>query len=81
MANLARLSQDFDVYSHWGFRDAVNVSTGQVSRAYLSLDQGIIMAAIGNALTHDSLRRAFVDARFEARIRPVISLETFNTPG
>ena len=39
------------------------------------------MAAIGNALTHDSLRRAFVDARFEARIRPVIRLEIFNTPG
>ena len=81
MANLARLREDFDAYSQWGFRDAVDVSSGQVSRAYLSLDQGIIMAALGNALTHDSLRRAFVDPRFERRIRPLIAMETFNTAG
>ena len=78
--NLARLRRDFDVYSHWGFRDAVNVQTGRVSPAYLSLDQGMIMAAIGNALTHDGLRRAFAGADLERYVRPVIRVETFNQP-
>jgi len=59
LANLARLEDDFEIYGKWGFRDSVNVGTGTVSDAYLSLDQGIIMAAIGNALEHDMLRDAF----------------------
>ena len=41
---------DFAIYDRWGFRDSVNVDTGVVSGFYLSLDQAIIMAAIGNAL-------------------------------
>jgi Putative glucoamylase len=53
LANLARLEADFDVYGEWGFRDSVNVDTGVVSSFYLSLDQGMIMAAIGNALADD----------------------------
>ena len=38
------------MYGKWGFRDSVNVQTGTVSGSYLSLDQGMIMAALGNAL-------------------------------
>jgi hypothetical protein len=81
LANLVRLRNHFDIYSQWGFRDAVNVDTGVVSPAYLSLDQGMIMAAIGNALTDDSLRTAFVAKDLVQRVRPVIRLETFNQPG
>jgi hypothetical protein len=76
--NLARLRRDFDVYSRWGFRDAVDVDSGQVSPAYLSLDQGMIMAALGNALTRDSLRRAFAGPDLERRVRPVVGMETFS---
>jgi hypothetical protein len=76
--NLARLRRDFDVYSRWGFRDAVDVDTGQVSPAYLSLDQGMVMAALGNALTGDSIRRAFTDRALERAVRPVIGQETFS---
>ena len=36
------------------------------------------MAALGNALTHDGLRRAFSGPDFEHLVRPVISVETFN---
>jgi hypothetical protein len=76
--NLARLRHDFAIYDKWGFHDSVNVDTGAVSRYYLSLDQGIIMAAIGNALGHDMLRRAFATPEFENALRPVISIEEFN---
>ena len=49
--NLRRLERDFPgIYGKWGFRDTVNVDSGFVSEYYLSLDQGMVMAAIGNAL-------------------------------
>jgi hypothetical protein len=78
LANLAKLEQDFpDMYGAWGFRDSVNVGTGTVSDAYLSLDQGIVMAAIGNALEHDMLRDAFATKEVKAALQPVISIEYF----
>ena len=82
LRNLSKLARDFPgLYGQWGFRDAVNVDTGHVSGSYLSLDQGMIMAALGNALGRDVLRRAFADASMEARLRPVIGVEEFNTAG
>ena len=79
-ANLRRLIRDFPgLYDRWGFRDSVNVQTGRVSDAYLSLDQGMIMAALGNALGHDVLRRAFAGRGLGRALRPVIGIERFNT--
>jgi hypothetical protein len=79
-ANLRRLARDFPgLYGRWGFRDSLNVQTGRVSDAYLSLDQGMIMAALGNALGDDVLRRAFADRRLENALRPVIGVERFTT--
>jgi hypothetical protein len=78
--NLRRLKRDFkDMYGKWGFRDSVNVDTGVVSGAYLSLDQGMIMASLSNALSHDLMRRAFADRELERALRPVIGIEKFNT--
>jgi Putative glucoamylase/RTX calcium-binding nonapeptide repeat (4 copies) len=78
LANLARLEREFDLYTPWGFLDSVNVDTGVTSSAYLSLDQGMIMAAIGNALDHDVLRRAFATDDVERELRPVIGVEEFS---
>jgi hypothetical protein len=78
LANLAALEKNFAIYGEWGFRDSVNVGTGRVSDSYLSLDQGIIMAAIGNELNHDMLQRAFATPQFQAALQPVISIEQFN---
>jgi hypothetical protein len=78
LANLAKLQRDFPgLYGTWGFRDSVNVSTGHVSGAYLSLDQGMIMAALGNALDGDVLRRAFATPDMARALRPVIGVEEF----
>ena len=82
VANLRRLEQDFagsNVYGAWGFRDSVNVDTGRASDFYLSLDQGMVMAAIGNALGGDMLREAFVVPATERRVRPVMGVEEFNS--
>jgi hypothetical protein len=79
LANLQRLARDFPgLYGQWGFRDSVNVGTGTVSAAYLSLDQGIIMAAIGNALAGDMLRAAFAGSEEQRALRPLMGVEEFN---
>ena len=78
LTNVDNLRRDFGIYSKWGFRDSVNVQTGVVSPFYLALDQGMIMAAIGNELSSDLLRRAFSGPDMEQLVRPVISVESFN---
>jgi hypothetical protein len=77
LANLARLRADFPIYDHWGFRDSVNVDSGVVSGAYLALDQGMIMGAIGNALEDDMLRDAFVTPEIRHALQPLIGEEVF----
>jgi putative glucoamylase/uncharacterized protein DUF3131 len=78
LENLANLARDFEIYTTWGFRDSVNVDTGVVSPYYLALDQGMIMAALGNALAHGMLRKAFVTPAFQRALRPVLAVEVFN---
>jgi len=78
--NLRRLERiSPDMYGRWGFRDSVNVQTRHPSDSYLSLDQGMIMGAIGNALGDDLLRRAFVTSATERNVRPLIGVEEFNS--
>ncbi|MFB9236524.1 DUF3131 domain-containing protein [Plantactinospora siamensis] len=78
--DLARLKANFDSYGPGGFYDAVAVRSGTVAKRYLSLDQAMIMGALGNELGNDVIRRAFVSPQFEHRIRPIIARETFNVP-
>jgi hypothetical protein len=78
LSNLERLRRSFDIYSEWGFADSVNFDTGVVSPFFLSLDQGIIMAAIGNEVGKDVLRRAFDGPDLIQRVRRVIAFEEFN---
>jgi hypothetical protein len=56
----------------------VTAATGVVSDSYLALDQGMIMAALGNALAQDMLRKAFATPAFRHALRPVIGVEAFN---
>jgi hypothetical protein len=77
LANLAKLCQDFDIYGPWGFWDAVNVTTGEVARFVLALDQGMIMMALGNALSHNRVQRYFADTSIETALRPLLAMEEF----
>ena len=79
MENLANLQADFDIYDRVGLPRLGQRPDGRRSRAaYLSLDQGIVMAAIGNALADDVLRESFATKEFRKVLRPVIGMETFN---
>ena len=78
--NLAKLKRNFAAYGPGGFYDAVNVGTGQVATRYLSLDQAMIMGALGNELAGNVIKRAFVTRDFERAVRPLLARETFNVP-
>jgi len=75
--NLVNIQSDLDSYGAGGFFDAVAVKSGQVARRYLSLDQAMIMGAIGNVLRNDLIRRAFSTPAVEAKLRHVIGIEEF----
>jgi hypothetical protein len=79
MANLQALIDKFPIYGPYGFRDSVNLSTGEVSDCVLALDQGMIMAVIANALAGDAMQHAFADGPVEAAIRSLISQEEFTS--
>ncbi|MFS0854107.1 glucoamylase family protein [Microbacterium sp. 179-I 3D4 NHS] len=77
MSNLRGLEDDLDVYGPGGFYDAVAVGSGTIAEQYLSLDQSMIMAAIGNELTGDLLKDYFVDPDMEKRLRPAMRQQEF----
>ncbi len=51
--------------------------SGTVARRYLSLDQAMVMGAIGNVIGNDVIRRAFSTPAVEKALRPVIGIEEF----
>jgi hypothetical protein len=77
MENLRKLKENFPIYGDHGFMDSVNVSTGTVADRVLVLDQGMIMAAIANALADDAMRSALIDPESERILRPLIAIEEF----
>ncbi|HEX7189319.1 MAG TPA: glucoamylase family protein [Actinomycetes bacterium] len=77
LTNLANLREDFGAYGPGGFYDAINVRTGQMSERYLSLDQGMVMAALGNALAGDDMRRAFSTGPMKDKVEPLMRMEEF----
>jgi hypothetical protein len=78
LANLAKLRANFDAYGSGGFYDAIDVKSGQVSKRYLSLDQGMVMAALGNALAGDVLRKPFSQGPMEQQVAPLMRMEEFS---
>jgi hypothetical protein len=80
LANLAKLKRDFGVYGTGGFYDAVDVSTGTVSKFYLALDQGMVMAALANELGGDRLQR-YLSPALERSVRPLLAMEQFTAGG
>ncbi len=78
MDNLAALRGDFDVYTDdRGFFDSVNVDTGAVTGTYLSLDQGMVMAAIANTLLDGRIQEYFVDRDLQRALHPMLARERF----
>jgi hypothetical protein len=79
LANLAKLRRNFDAYGAGGFYDSVAVRSGQVAKRYLSLDQGMVMGALGNVLAGGDLHRDFTRGEVTDVLKPVMGLEEFNS--
>ncbi len=75
--NLLGIQKDLHAYGKGGFFDAVAVHSGTIARRYLSLDQAMVMGALGNVLGKGVLRRAFSTRAVEKKLRPVIGIEQF----
>jgi hypothetical protein len=75
--NLSRLEDNLDAYGPGGFYDAIAVGSGTVAKRYLSLDQAMVMGAIGNVAAGGALRRAFSTRKVEQALRPIIAMEEF----
>jgi hypothetical protein len=77
LANLAALAEDFPgLYGRGGFKDSVNVATGQVADRYLALDQGMVFAALVNELRDDRLQ-GYLAGPLEPALRPLMRMEEF----
>jgi hypothetical protein len=77
LENLANLKRDFpDLYEAGGFKDAVNVATGVVADRYLSLDQGMVIAALANELRHDKLQK-YLERTLRQSLKPLMAMEEF----
>jgi hypothetical protein len=77
LANLQALRRDFPgLYGAGGFKDAVNVATGQVADRYLALDQGMVMAALANVLLGDRLQD-YLAPTLETVLAPLMAMEEF----
>ncbi len=76
LRNLRHIRRDLHAYGPGGFYDAAAVS-GQVAKRYLSLDQGMVMAALGNALADNDMRRYVAPGALEQHLRPLMRQEVF----
>ena len=56
--------------------DSVNVATGQVAPLYLALDQGMVMAALTNALLADRLQ-SYLAPTLRDTLEPLMRMEQF----
>ncbi|WP_347040945.1 glucoamylase family protein [Brachybacterium nesterenkovii] len=79
--NLVRIEQELGCYGPGGFYDAAATRSGQIARRHLSLDQSMIMGALGNILRGDRVRTWFGDAEARAALEPVIGQEEFGARG
>ena len=77
-SNLVKIEEELGAYGDGGFFDAVAVRSGKISERYLSLDQAMILGAIGNVFGGDIVRQAFCAGAIRRRIRPLIAMEQFS---
>lgn len=78
VANLRKIQTELGAYGDGGFYDSVAVRSGTVAKRYLSLDQAMIMGAIGNVAGDQIVRKAFVNADVRRHIKPLIGMERFS---
>lgn len=75
--NLQRLAAVPGLYGDFGFYDGYAPATGRVARAYLALDQGMLLLALANHLGDGVVRNWFEADPEIARVLPLLARENF----
>jgi Putative glucoamylase/Protein of unknown function (DUF3131) len=75
--NLVKIECELKAYGEGGFYDAVAVKSGVIAKRYLSLDQAMVLGAIGNVFCDNVIRRHFIKGAVQSTIKPLIGLEEF----
>jgi len=75
--NLVKIERELKAYGEGGFYDAVAVKSGVIAKRYLSLDQAMVLGAIGNVFCDNVIRRHFIKGAVQSTIRPLIGIEEF----
>ncbi|WP_062947810.1 glucoamylase family protein [Brachybacterium sp. sponge] len=81
LENLSRIETELGAYGPGGFHDAVATRTGVRAERHLSLDQSMVMGALGNVLLDGRLHEWFATDEIEAALRPVLAQEVFRAHG
>jgi hypothetical protein len=77
IVNLRRLADRYDVYGDFGFYDAVDPVRGEVARAYVALDQSMILIAAANYLKDGVVQRRFAADPIIVKVLPLLAAENF----
>jgi len=75
--NLVKIERNLKAYGEGGFYDAVAVKSGLIAKRYLSLDQAMVLGAIGNVFCDNVIRRHFIKGEVQSAIKPLIGIEEF----
>ena len=75
--NLVKIEHKLKAYGEGGFYDAVAVKSRRIAKRYLSLDQAMVLGAIGNVFCDNVIRRNFIKGEVQATIKPLIGIEEF----
>jgi hypothetical protein len=66
-----------EIFSQYGFFDAVNVKTGKVAKTYLCLDQSMILISICNYLTGNKIVELFHQSKYVKPAERLLKIEEF----
>jgi hypothetical protein len=75
--NLVKVERKLKAYGEGGFYDAVAVKSRLIAKRYLSLDQAMVLGAIGNVFCDNVIRRNFIQGDVQSTIKPLIGVEEF----
>ncbi|XXM70974.1 glucoamylase family protein [Lysinibacillus sphaericus] len=73
-----KVLKGMDMFGKYGFYDSVNVETGEIAKAYLALDQGMIMVSIANFLKDGVIRDYFHQDPIGKKPEELLEKEVFS---
>jgi len=78
MKNLKKLiKENPDIYGEFGLYDSIDIESGQVTKKYLALDQGMILISLCNFLNKGSIQKKFEKDEIIQNVLGILRSENF----